>query len=87
VTRPSSPILLVDEGDATAALVTHLARAGYSTLTAPTGEEALELAHERVPALVLLEICLPGICGYEVRRQLKATFGDAYRRELVPALG
>lgn len=75
--RPSSPILIVDAVEAGADLVAQLERAGYGTVSAETGEEALELARSDAPALVLLEVCLPGICGYEVCRQLRGLYGEA----------
>ena len=76
--RPSSPILVVDgDGETCAGLVEPLARAGYTTVCAETGEEALELAGREAPALAVVEICLSGISGYEVCRQLRAAFGDA----------
>ena len=74
--RPSSPILVVDDADSSADVVAQLERAGYVTVTAGTGEEALELARHEAPALVLLEVCLSGISGYEVCRQLRAAFGE-----------
>jgi two-component system cell cycle response regulator DivK len=45
---------------------------GYETLEAGTGEEGVELARERHPALVLMDIHLPGINGIEALRQLRA---------------
>jgi DNA-binding NarL/FixJ family response regulator len=76
--RPSSPILVVDDDAATCSgLVAPLERAGYSTICAETGEEALEVARREAPVLVVLEVCLPGISGYEVCRQLRGLFGDA----------
>jgi DNA-binding NarL/FixJ family response regulator len=76
--RPSSPILVVDADPETCQLVrAQLERAGYTTACAETGEDALEFAGREPPALVLLEICLPGISGYEVCRQLRGTFGEA----------
>src|SRR4051812_31732697 len=45
---------------------------GYSILTAESGEEALELAHEQVPDLITLDLGLPGgIDGREVVRRLR----------------
>lgn len=75
--RPSSPILVADDdSEACGGVVAQLRRAGYATITAETGEHALELAQGEAPALVLLEIRLPGISGYEVCRQLRAAFGE-----------
>jgi two-component system cell cycle response regulator DivK len=45
---------------------------GYETFEAGTGEEGVQLARERHPALVLMDIQLPGINGIEALRQLRA---------------
>jgi two-component system cell cycle response regulator DivK len=45
---------------------------GYQTLEAGTGEEGVRLARERQPALVLMDIKLPGISGIEALDQLRA---------------
>jgi PAS domain S-box-containing protein len=49
-----------------------LRRAGFEVLEAGTGAEALELATNRKPQLVLLDVNLPDMTGYEVCRQIKA---------------
>jgi DNA-binding NarL/FixJ family response regulator len=51
--------------------------AGYCTLTATTGEDALRIAREHVPLVVLLDIQLPRLNGYEVCRALRDAFGRA----------
>ena len=53
-----------------------LRRAGYTTLEVEDGDEALELARRERPPVVVLEVCLTGVCGYEVCRKLKDEFGD-----------
>src|SRR5438128_8175150 len=45
---------------------------GYQTIEAETGEEGVRLAHERHPALILMDIQLPGISGIEALQQLRA---------------
>src|SRR5262249_34907718 len=45
---------------------------GYQTIEAETGEEGLRLAHERHPALILMDIQLPGINGIEALHELRA---------------
>ena len=45
---------------------------GYQTIEADTGEEGVRLAHERQPALILMDIQLPGISGVEALHQLRA---------------
>jgi CheY-like chemotaxis protein len=49
-----------------------LESAGYATLTAPSGAEALRLAGEQKPDLVLLDAGLPDISGLTVCKQIKA---------------
>jgi serine phosphatase RsbU (regulator of sigma subunit) len=48
---------------------------GYRTLSAPNGLEALQLVEEQSPDLVLLDIMMPGIDGFEVLTRLKADDG------------
>jgi two-component system, cell cycle response regulator DivK len=45
---------------------------GYQTIEAETGEEGVCLAHERRPALILMDIQLPGISGIDALGQLRA---------------
>ncbi len=45
----------------------------FKILYAPTGERALEILKEEKPDLILLDILLPGIDGFEVLRQAKAS--------------
>jgi two-component system, cell cycle response regulator DivK len=45
---------------------------GYRTIVAGTGEEGVRLARDQQPALVLMDIQLPGISGIEAFRQLRA---------------
>ena len=48
-----------------------LAREQYEILEATDGEEALALAREHHPELVLLDVMMPGLTGFEVCRALK----------------
>jgi CheY-like chemotaxis protein len=48
-----------------------LARAGYTMNSAADGAEALRLAHERLPDLILLDMLLPKMSGPEVLKALK----------------
>ena len=45
---------------------------GYQTLETETGEEGVRLARERRPALILMDIQLPGINGIEALQRLRA---------------
>jgi DNA-binding NarL/FixJ family response regulator len=72
-----SPILVVDDDPAMRKLLSSLLdQAGFPTRTAATGEEALAAARREQPRLVLLDVCLPGVCGYEVQRELRDQFGE-----------
>lgn len=62
------------EGERMAAYV---AGAGYPADTVSSGEAALRAAHDAAPLLVLLEVELPGICGYEVCHRLRQELGPA----------
>jgi CheY-like chemotaxis protein len=66
-------ILVVDDNeDAAEALATLLSLAGDQTRTAFDGPSALDAARELCPDVVLLDIGLPGMDGYEVARQMRA---------------
>lgn len=70
------PILVVDQDDDARALATNaFVRAGFETSEAASGEDALEMAATCPPRAVILEVNLPGMCGYEVCRVLRASFG------------
>jgi two-component system catabolic regulation response regulator CreB len=70
-------ILIVDDDpDFIEAVTGILERAGYSPVIASRGEEALHLARTQQPRLVILDVGLPDLSGYEVCRQLKERFGD-----------
>jgi len=66
-------ILVVDdEPDIVALVAYHLARAGYRVTTAASGTEGLAVARSDRPALIVLDLMLPGITGYEVLERLRA---------------
>jgi CheY-like chemotaxis protein len=48
-----------------------LRRAGYEVITASDGDEALKIAQEQIPSLILLDMMLPKLSGLEVLRALK----------------
>lgn len=67
-------ILVVEDEKAIAdILIFNLQREGYRTLEANDGPEGLRLAQESGPDLVLLDVMLPGMDGFEVCRRLRQT--------------
>jgi two-component system phosphate regulon response regulator PhoB len=65
-------ILVVDdEPDIVALVVYHLAKAGYRVSSASSGPDALAIAKRERPALVVLDLMLPGMSGFEVLAQLR----------------
>jgi DNA-binding NarL/FixJ family response regulator len=74
----ASPILIADHDEEMRSLVVAvLAQAGYETLEAASGDEAIDAARRALPRLVVLEVALPGLSGYEVCHQLRNDFGEA----------
>lgn len=68
----SANILIIEDNPPNLELMVYLLTAfGHSTQTAATGEEGLEAAARAVPDMVLCDVQLPGIDGYEVVCQLK----------------
>ena len=71
-------ILLVEDNDKNRKLVRDvLTVKGYRLVEAETGEDGVRLAQEHHPALVLMDIQLPGINGIEALRQLRADTATA----------
>jgi DNA-binding response OmpR family regulator len=74
VPAKTRPLVLVaeDDEDILDLVVFDLEDEGYDVLTARNGEEAIALALERRPDLILLDVAMPGLDGYEVTRRLRA---------------
>ncbi|MCY3598561.1 MAG: response regulator transcription factor [Gemmatimonadetes bacterium] len=65
-------ILVVDdEPDILSVLVYHLSREGYRVTTAVNGQGALTTAQAEQPDLIILDLMLPGMDGYEVLQRLR----------------
>jgi DNA-binding NarL/FixJ family response regulator len=72
------PILVADDdAELRETLAAALRDSGYDVREAATGDEAIRLARLEDPLLVLLDIRMPGLCGYEVCRTLREEFGNA----------
>ena len=79
-------IVVVDDVAETRRLMRRiLERAGFDVTEAGTGEEALEVIERERPALVVLDLRLPGIPGFEVARRVRADADPAIRDTLLLA--
>jgi DNA-binding NarL/FixJ family response regulator len=75
--RAHSRVLIVDgDPDSRSFVAGLLQQAGYATIEAEAGKEALDAARRERPRLVVLEVCLRDVSGYEVCRELRDEFGE-----------
>ncbi|MEM2141709.1 MAG: response regulator [Candidatus Thorarchaeota archaeon] len=83
MTQRKYKILVVDDEEVTTQLArTLLERHGFEVICSNTGQEGLELARVAHPDLILLDVMLPDIDGFEVCRRIKS---DDYTAD-VPVL-
>src|SRR5262247_2811620 len=69
----AAKILLVEDNEMNRDMLSRrLQRRGYDVVTAVDGESGLALSRAESPALILMDMSLPGIDGWEATRQLKA---------------
>lgn len=70
--KDEQAILVVeDEGDIQELICYHLEKEGYATIKANSGTEALQAIEKHMPALVLLDLMLPGLSGIEVLKTIR----------------
>ena len=70
--------MVVDDDDGCRALIVELLlRIGCTVYEASSGDDALDVARTVRPALVILDVDLPQVTGYEVCRGLRDSYGDA----------
>ncbi|HEY4560534.1 MAG TPA: response regulator, partial [Lysobacter sp.] len=64
-------ILLIEDSPTDTAVLTQLLqRNGHQVLTAPSAEEGIEVARRELPDLVLMDVVLPGMNGFQATRAL-----------------
>lgn len=69
---PGEPVLIVEDNDKNMKLFRDVLQAnGFATLEATTGHDALELALEHRPGLMLMDVQLPGMDGVETLARLR----------------
>lgn len=66
-------VLIIDDNRDSSFLVSELVRfCGHEAMVLTTPQAAVEIAKDWKPEIVLLDLAMPGISGYEVARQLRA---------------
>jgi len=74
--QPLRVLLADDDRDGAMTLSTLLELEGYEVRTVHGGQEALDAAREFKPNVVLLDIGMPKVTGYEAARRLRQRYGD-----------
>lgn len=83
LTKLAKPtVLLVDDEPVNLRVLKQLLAADYLLIFAKNGEEALRLAREQQPDLILLDVMMPGMTGFDVCRALK----DDERTRWIPVI-
>src|SRR4026207_1896664 len=78
-------ILLVEDNEMNRDMLSrHLVRRGYEVVIAVDGEQGVAMARSESPALILMDMSLPGLDGWEATRRIKAA--PAAKRSPVIAL-
>ena len=70
-------LIIDDDADLREMIALLLSQSGDAVLEAADGVQGLQLAAERRPDVILLDVMMPGLDGHEVLRQLKATPGTS----------
>src|SRR5258706_6955502 len=72
-------VLIADDEPSTVAMLSsHLRSSGYAVLEASDGDLAWQLAHEHLPDLVVLDVMMPGMSGWEVCRKIREAVSLAH---------
>ncbi len=70
--NPGTAVLIVDDSrTAQISLAKVLARHGYETLAAYDGESGIELAASCKPAIIMMDVVMPGMTGFQATRRLR----------------
>ena len=71
-TRPARILVVDDEPNNRLLLTVMLAPDGYDVVTAAAGEEALAMIAQHAPDLIVLDVMMPGMDGYQVAARIKS---------------
>lgn len=72
IDQPKRILVADDEPDVRELVVYRMTRSGYDVIEAKNGEEAFELAVAHLPDLILADVMMPRVDGYELTRRLRA---------------
>ena len=76
--NPCDDVLIVeDDADMLEVMELVLHDAGYTTRTALNGQQALEVVAQAMPALILLDMLMPVMNGWQFAREFRARYGNA----------
>jgi twitching motility two-component system response regulator PilH len=68
---PVKKILVVDDSPTERHVLTEmLLKAGYTVIIADSGEQAIEVAKKEIPDLILMDVVMPGMNGYQAPRTI-----------------
>jgi diguanylate cyclase (GGDEF)-like protein len=81
-TEDKSSVLIVDDEKTNIATLTHILSPEYKVYAAKNGQDAIELANEHLPDVILLDIVMPDMDGFEVIISLK----DSERTKEIPII-
>ena len=81
--QPQSRILIVDDHPANVEILKKIFGGSYELAAAECGDEALVKAHDFRPDIILLDVMMPGMDGYETCRHLRATPDLAHTKILM----
>ena len=70
--RIAQIVVVDDDPDTVSILARHLQREGYATIEACSGPECLRIVRERPVDIILLDLMMPGMDGFDVCRALKS---------------
>lgn len=69
---PKSVLIVDDERNIVISLTYLMEKSGYDVMVARDGEEALDIARSRRPDLILLDVMIPKVDGYNVCQEIRA---------------
>ena len=79
-------LVVDDERDIVATLMELLADEGYQVRGVYKGRDALDAMHDFDPSVVLIDLALPDMSGWDVARQIRTRYGDE-RHKLISITG